>query len=445
MRLRAMIRGCLGYLSVRRLRSTLMTLGVMFGVTMHWRDMLRVGMEGLSQHRLRSVLTTLGVMFGVAAVIAMLTIGEGAKRKALGIYNALGVNNVIVRDKKLSDEELESVRARFSTGLSLADAEAILQIVPGTLHVAPQAEMDVEARSGAKSTKITLVGVSDAFQAVFQSIVARGEFLKPDHHDREVRVCVLGAEAARTLFPIEDPVGRQVKLDDQWFEVVGVKADKALFTETVGELAARNLNRDVYVPLSAFLRRFNKERVLASQIDQLTVQLAHAERLLEAAGIIRRILQRRHHGNPDFDIVIPFELLKQEERERRIYNMVLGSIAAISLLVGGIGIMNIMLATVLERTREIGLRRALGAKRHDILVQLLIEAVGLSLAGGLFGILLGVGMAVVIDTIAEFETIVSPLAVVLAFGLSGAVGVLSGTFPARRAAFVNPIEALRYE
>ena len=409
------------------------------------RDMLRIGLEGLSQHRLRSVLTTLGIIFGVAAVIAMLAVGEGAKREALEKFKALGVNNIIVRDKKLSDKELEEVRAKFSYGLSLADAEAIRRIVPGAVHVAPQAELDVEARSGDKSAKITLVGVSDAFRAIFQSTAATGEFLTRDQHDREVRVCVLGAEVSRTLFPIEKPIGRQVKLDDQWFEVVGTMANKALFTETVGELAARNLNQDVYIPLSAFLRRFSKENALASQIDQLTVQVADSERLLEAAAVIRRILKRRHHENADFDLVIPFELLKQEERERHVYNMVLGSIAAISLLVGGIGIMNIMLATVLERTREIGVRRAMGAKQREIMAQFLIEAVGLSLAGGLVGILLGVGMAVFIDAIAEFETIVSPLAVVLAFGLSGVVGVVSGTFPARRAALVNPIEALRYE
>ena len=442
---RDMLRIATEGLSQQGLRSVLTTFGVLFGVTMHWRDILRVGVEGLSQHRLRSVLTTLGVMFGVAAVIAMLTIGEGAKRKALGIYNELGVNNIIVRDKKLGNEELDAVRARFSSGLSLADAQAIRQIVPGVLHVAPQAEVDVEARSGSRSTRITLVGVSRAFQAVFKSKVAKGEFLSADQHDREVRVCVLGAGAARSLFPIENPIGRLIKLDDQWFEVVGTLRNKTLFTETVGELAARDLNQDVYVPLSTLLRRFSKENALASEIDQLTIQFADSERLLEAAEVIRRILRRRHHENPDFDVVIPFELLKQEERERRIYNIVLGSIAGISLLVGGIGIMNIMLATVMERTREIGLRRALGAKRHDILVQLLIEAVGLSLTGGFFGILLGVVMAVVIDTIADFETIVSPLAVVLAFGLSGAVGILSGTFPARRAAFVNPIDALRYE
>jgi putative ABC transport system permease protein len=408
-------------------------------------ELMRMGLEGLSQHRLRSILTMLGVIFGVASVIAMLAIGEGAKREALKKFKALGVNNIIVRDKNLSDTELEEVCAKFSSGLSIADADAIRDIVPSAVYVAPQTEHEIDAKRNDKSIKVTLIGVDNAYQTIFDAHLASGHFLTLDHHKRELRVCVLGADAARELFPIDEPLGKQVKLDDQWFEVVAVMASKALFTETVGELAARNLNQDIYIPLSSFLRRFSKKKVLASQIDQLTVQVTDSDRLLEASAVIRRILTRRHHNNEDFDIVVPFELLKQEEHERQIYNMVLGSIAAISLLVGGIGIMNIMLATVLERTREIGIRRALGAKQREIMSQFLIEAVGLSLIGGLVGVFLGVGMALFIDAIADFKTVISPLSVIASFGLSGIVGILSGTFPARRAARVNPIEALGYE
>ena len=197
--------------------------------------------------------------------------------------------------------------------------------------------------------------------------------------------------------------------------------------------------------MSSFLSRFSKEEKLASEIDQLTVKVFDSDLLVESAAIIRRILERRHHKNDDFDIVIPYELLKQEEKERRIYNMVLGSIAAISLLVGGIGIMNIMLATVLERTREIGIRRALGAKRNEILVQFLIEAVGLSFLGGFIGVVLGIAMSLFISSLAEFSTVITPISVFVAFGVSGAVGIIFGTFPARKASHVNPIEALRYE
>lgn len=409
------------------------------------KESLFIGLEGLKVHRLRSILTMLGIIFGVGAVIAMLSIGEGAKREALKKYKELGVNNIIVRDKDLSDKELEEVRAKFSRGLSLKDAEAIKKIIPTIEQVAPQAEFDSEAKYEDKSTKTTVVGVTDVFKYLLNYETQQGTFLSNDHHKRELRVCVLGAEVAKKLFPVQFPVGKKIKLDDQWFEVVGTMAPKSLFTETIGELASRNLNQDVYIPLSTFLRRFSKEKQLASQIDQLTVKVHESEKLVESAAIISRILNRRHHKNEDFDIIIPYELLKQEEKETRIYNVVLGSIAAISLLVGGIGVMNIMLATVLERTREIGIRRSIGARRQEILIQFLVEAIGLCLSGGVIGIMLGIVMSLIIDSLAEFSTIITPISVILAFSVSGAVGIIFGTFPASRAANLNPIDALRYE
>lgn len=409
------------------------------------QQMLRIGLEGLTAHKVRSILTMLGIIFGVSAVIAMLSVGEGAKQEALEKFKTLGVNNIIVRDKDLSEEELEEVRAKFSQGLTMQDAEAIKKIVSTVEEVAPQAEVEVEAKFEDKTSKVTLVGVTPIFQSLLNYTPDRGDFISQDHYDRDQRVCILGSEVARTLFPIENPIGKLVKLGDQWFEVIGTMGPKALFTETVGELAARNLNQDVFIPLSTLLRRFNKEEALASELNQLTIRVSDSSQLMESAAVIRRIITRRHYKNDDFDLVIPYELLLQEEKERRIYNMVLGSIAAISLLVGGIGIMNIMLATVLERTREIGVRRALGARRIDIMNQFLIEAVGLSLVGGLIGVTLGVSMSLIIDMIAEFQTIVSTFSVLVAFIVSGAVGIAAGTVPARRAANINPIEALRFE
>ncbi len=412
---------------------------------MQTREYLQMGLQGFRVHKLRSVLTMLGIIFGVAAVIAMLSIGEGAKREALQKYKSLGVNNIIVRDRQLSDQELEEVRARFSAGLSLADAEAIETILPTVQFVSPQAERELEAGFEDKSSRATVVGVTPAFQELIHDQTRMGSFINKDHHIRKSRVCVLGATISQTLFPVETPLGKRVKLGDQWFQVVGVMGQRQLFTETIGELAARDLNQDIYVPLKSLLSRFAPDNPLASQLDQLTIQIKESGVLMQSATVIRRILDRRHYNNPDFDIVIPFELLKQEERERRIYNIVLGSIAAISLLVGGIGIMNIMLATVLERTREIGIRRALGARKREIERQFLIEAVGLSLVGGILGIILGVTMALSINSIAEFKTAITPFSVIVAFGVSGAVGIVFGTFPARRAARIHPIEALRYE
>ncbi|MFC2075594.1 ABC transporter permease [candidate division KSB1 bacterium] len=412
---------------------------------MNPREYLRMGLEGLTDHKLRSLLTMLGIILGVASVIAMLSIGEGAKREALEKFKVLGVDNIIVREKGLSDQELEEVRAKFSQGLSLKDAAAIETIVPTVLKAAPQAELEMSASYQDRIVKATLVGVSPTLFEILNYELEAGGYINDDHYRKEMRVCLVGADITRTLFPTEHPIGLKVKLDDQWFEVVGTMGSRSLYTETVGELAARNLNQDIYIPLSSFLRRFNKENVLDSQIDQLTVKVRDSDFLVETAAIIRRILHRRHYGNDDFDIVIPYELLKQEEKERRIYNLVLGSIAAISLLVGGIGIMNIMLATVLERTREIGIRRAMGARRRDVLIQFLIEAVGLSLIGGIIGVLTGIGMSRLVGNIGEFSAVLSPFHVLLAFGVSGIVGVVSGTFPARRAANVDPIDALRYE
>lgn len=412
---------------------------------MHFEENLRVSLEGLLFHKLRSILTMLGIIFGVAAVIAMISIGEGAKREAIEKFKVLGVHNIIVREKDLSDKELKEIRAKFSQGLSQADADAIRKILPTTEHVVPQTEIEIEARFEDKTAKCTVVGVTPIYTSILNYQTQIGIFLNEDHSKRNLRVCVLGADVAKSLFPVQDPLHKMVKLQDDWFEVIGVMESKTLFTETVGELASRNLNQDVFVPLPTLLQRFTRKNKLSSEISQITVKVKETDELIQSAGIIRRIINRRHYGNDDFSLVIPYELLKQEEKERRIYNILLGSIAAISLLVGGIGIMNIMLATVLERTHEIGIRRALGATRREILEQFVMEALSLSLIGGLLGILLGVGMSLAIDVIAEFKTVVSLISIVIAFTISAAIGVIFGTFPAKKAAEVHPIEALRYE
>lgn len=394
---------------------------------------------------MRSFLTMLGIIFGVASVIAMLSIGEGAKREAIAKYQDLGVNNIIVREKKLSDAELEEVRARFSPGLSLADAQAIQNIVPGVDKVGSQAEVSAEVKYTDKSVKSTVLGVTGNFLDMMNFKVAQGELIGEKHNEGKQKVCVIGAGVAKTLFRNEDPIGKMIKLNDQWLEVVGVLESKTLFTETVGELAARDMNTDVYIPLSTFLNRFGSTNSLESQIKQVTVQMDGSGRLVEASKLIEEILKRHHWNQEDYNIVVPFELLKQEEKERQIYNFLLGAIAAISLVVGGIGIMNIMLATVMERTREIGIRRAIGARKADIMSQFVTEAVVISVVGGLIGVLLGVTLSVFVSVFTDVSTFIRLYSVVVAFTFSVIVGISFGWLPAKNAAGLKPVDSIRYE
>jgi putative ABC transport system permease protein len=412
---------------------------------MQFEENINVAVRGLLDHKFRSFLTMLGIIFGVASVIAMLSIGEGAKRQAIAKYQDLGVSNIIVRDKELSDEELESTRAKFSQGLSVTDANVIKKIIPGVIDVAPQAEKDTEVKYADKSSKSKLIGISPEFIKILNYQADKGEFINADHYQRNLKVCVLGAGVVKTLFNSEDPIGKMVKIDDQWLEVVGVMKSKSLFTETVGELASRDLNNDVYIPLTTFSKRFSLKSALQSEIKQITVKVSSSGKLVETAALIRNILDRHHFNNNDYSIVIPFELLKQEEKERRIYNFLLGAIAAISLIVGGIGIMNIMLATVMERTREIGIRRAIGARKSDIMSQFVTEAVVISITGGIIGVVLGISLSLIITLFTDVHTFIRLYSVFIAFGFSVLIGISFGYLPAKNAANLKPIESIRYE
>jgi putative ABC transport system permease protein len=412
---------------------------------MQIEENLKVSINGLLDHKLRTFLTMLGIIFGVAAVISMLSIGEGAKRQALEKYKDLGVNNIIVRDKDLSEEQLQDARAKFSQGLSMADAKAIKEVIPMVDFVVPQSEKSTEAKYEDKSVKATIIGITPNSRKILNYSTDQGTFINEDHYQRHLKVCVIGASVAKILFPFSSPVGNSIKIEDQWLEVIGVMENKSLFTETVGELAARDLNNDVYIPLTTFKKRFASDNLLSSELKQITIQVKSSERLVEVAELVDRILSRHHFNYDDYSLIIPYELLKQEEKERKAYNFLLGSIAAISLLVGGIGIMNIMLASILERTREIGVRRAIGAKKKDIRDQFLTEAVVISFSGGIAGVILGVVISLSISLITDVQTQITFYSIFIAFTVSVMVGVLFGFLPARNAANLNPIESIRYE
>jgi len=412
---------------------------------MQTKENIRVAIYGLRDHKFRSFLTMLGIIFGTASVITMISIGEGAKKQAMAKYQDLGVSNIIIRDKDLTDADLEQARIKFSQGLTISDTRAITEIVPGITGIAPQAEAKLDAMYRDRSSKATVIGVTPEVTKILNYRLDKGIFIDQDHYSRQLKVSVLGANIARELFTYEDPLGKNLKLGDQWFEVAGVLHSKALFTETVGELAARDLNNDVYIPLSTFSSRIPKKNILTSELKQMTVKLQSSQMLIESAALIRSILSRRHFNNDDFSIIIPYELMEQEKRESRIYNLLLASIAAISLIVGGIGIMNIMLATVMERTQEIGIRRAVGGRRSDIMGQFVTEAMAMSITGGLIGVFLGIFLSLGIGLVTEVKTFLTIYSIFIAFGFSVIVGITFGYLPARRAADLKPIESIRHE
>jgi putative ABC transport system permease protein len=412
---------------------------------MQIEENIRVAIYGLRDHKFRSFLTMLGIIFGTASVITMVSIGEGAKKQAMAKYQDLGVRNIIIRDKDLTDADLEIVRTKFSQGLTLSDTRAIEEIVPGVAGIAPQSEAKLEAMFGDKRSKATVIGVTPGVTQILNYRIDKGLFIDQDHYDRELKVCVLGANIARELFNYEDPLGKNIKLGDQWFEVTGVLQTKALFTETVGELAARDLNNDVYIPLTTFSKRIPKANPLYSELKQVTVKLESSQKLIESASVMKSIITRRHFNNDDFSVIIPYELMEQEKKDTRIYNLLLASIAAISLIVGGIGIMNIMLASVMERTQEIGIRRAIGGKRSDIMGQFVTEAMAMSITGGLIGVFLGITLSLGIALITEVKTSLTLYSIFIAFGFSVIVGITFGYLPAKRAAELKPIESIRHE
>ena len=415
---------------------------------MDLRETFALSIGGLSSHKLRTLLTMLGIIFGVAAVISMLSIGEGAKQEALEQIRQMGIHNIIVQhwNKQAEGESAETnTEKNLSVGLSTGDAQAISKICPLAQVVAPQREVKVKAQAIGRSFQSMAVGTIPEYFSVLDARLNSGVYFTKEDLEQARRVCVLGSDAKRALFFFDNPLGAQVKMQNQWFTVIGVLEDKgAAGGKLGGVLEVRNTDEDIYIPLTTVLQRFKWDPG-QPELTQVTIKVGDPEELQEASDIIRNILKRRHRGVDDFKIAIPEELMRQSQRTQQIFNIVMGCIAGISLVVGGIGIMNIMLASVLERTREIGIRRALGARRKDILSQFLIEAVLVSLIGGLIGVVLGYSMTKVITLYAHWKTIVEPWTIALAFGVAAAVGIGFGLYPARQAALLNPIDALRYE
>jgi len=409
-----------------------------------WLEYLRSAAADLLRHKLRTLLTMLGIIFGVAAVISMLSIGAGAQAEALEVIDAMGLRNVIVRDKPIDPQDLYTVRER-SLGLSLRDAEGIRRVMPEIVASSPRKRIRSDrVLSASGRSEGPVLGVGRAYFDLLNLRVERGGLFDAAEEDSFQRVALLGPRAARELFGFLDPLGQPLKINEVWFQVVGVLAPQALADSSFQGVQIDSADSSVFVPISTALKMFDRG-VLESELDELVLEVAPGASVESNAVLASSVLRELHGGELDFTLVVPEQLLDQSRRTRRIFNVVMGGIAGISLLVGGIGIMNIMLASVLERTREIGVHRAVGARRRDILSRFLSESVAIALAGGTVGVGLGFAISWGVATFSDWNTVVTGLSIVLAFGFSAAVGVIFGTYPALSAARLDPIEALRYE
>ncbi|MBX6316099.1 MAG: ABC transporter permease [Isosphaeraceae bacterium] len=421
-----------------------------------WRS-LKLGMKSLLLHKLRSGLTVLGIVFGVAAVIAMLAVGEGSAREAQERFRLLGATNIIYRSVKPSDEAQASSSGRrqiLNYGLKYEDFDRLIATIPTIRRALPIREIRKQIRHRNRSLDGRVVGTTHDYMDFNHLELARGRFLSEADNAKYQNYAVLAAETAETLFPYEDPIGDTVKIGSDYYTVIGVMQHRASSAGTGGSLAAQDFNRDVYIPLNTCRLRFG-DRIIDNrsgsfsaeeiQLSQITLQVGDVSEVEPTADIVEATVTR-YHPKKDVELTVPYELLLEAQRTARQFSIILGTIASISLLVGGIGIMNIMLATVTERTREIGIRRALGAKRRDITEQFLIETVVLSGVGGLLGIGIGVIIPqVIVYFVPQTKVYVTPFSVLLAFSISVGIGILFGLYPARRAALMDPIEALRHE
>lgn len=443
---------------------------------------LRIALEAVGHNRLRGGLTSLGILFGVASVIAMLAIGRGAEREILEQMQLLGSNNIVVsplveqKEGVAQEEKDEKEQKRFSPGLTVHDARSIAAVIPDVDAASGELVLETMITREGRRRSGKLVGVDTGYFRMLNMSLADGTTFSDAQVSGAAPVCIIGQGVRSRFFTTEEPIGRQIKVGESWLTVIGVLEDRQVAEQTSQRLGIRDANMDVYVPLTTALLRYRNraqvtsrdieqasqqfdfsnnddqqdpaqqaERKNLNQLDRIIVRVREASLVPPVADVMQRMLARRHNQVIDFEIVIPELLLAQERRTRTIFNIVLGAIASISLIVGGIGIMNIMLASVLERIREIGVRRAMGATQRDILAQFLSEAVLISVAGGVAGILLGFALSIGIERIADIRTIVSPLSVFVAFGVSCAVGLAFGIMPAWRAARQDPVLCLRYE
>lgn len=430
----------------------------------------------IKTNKVRTFLTALGIIFGVASVITMLAIGNGAEKEILSQLELVGVNNIVVtplpdfEDETENESEEETTNnesQKFSKGLDILDALSITKTIPSVKVVSPEIILDTYVINDGKQNSVKLIGVSPAFFDVSNIHIEKGKIFSNYQINNALPVCIIGKKVEKKLFTGESALGKQIKVKDVWLQVVGVIEEKLISDKAQEDLGIRDLNQDIYIPIKTFLVRYRDRKIITDnldvsrnnqngpkeriargnyhQIDKLTIQVFNSNELKATAEVLSKLLKRKHNDVLDFEISIPIQLLKQQQKTKQIFNIVLSIIAGISLLIGGIGIMNIMLASVLERTKEIGIIRAIGATEEDVILQFLSESVLISVGGGIIGIIVGIIGAYVIEIVSGIETVLSLNSILLSFFIAVIVGLVFGIFPAKAAANKKPIQALRSE
>jgi len=434
---------------------------------------LRMGWEALLTNKMRAFLTSLGIIFGVAAVISMMAIGKGTEIEIIKQLKEVGSNNIIIKRKEVVAEENnaqndQEQKKQTSDGLTIKDAWNIQQTIPAVKNISPEAEFEGTLLNEGRRMTGKIVGVTNFYFELTDLQFDIGKPFSLQQTRGSEPVCIIGKDVKDKLFPGRDCLGKTIKCGSNWLTIVGVLSTKTISEKSKSKLSIRDPNKEVYVPIETFLLRYyNRAQVTLGdiqrsanmdettreaekkknyhQLDRLVVHIDKTEMMQPSAEIIEKILLRRHNGMVDYEIILPELILKQEQKTKKIFNLVLGVIAGISLLVGGIGIMNIMLASVMERIREIGLRQSLGATRVDVISQFMSEAIIMSIGGGFIGVLLGIGMSVLIGKVFELTIHITVTSILVSFSISVVVGLVFGIWPARKAAMQNPVESLRHD
>ena len=434
-------------------------------------------------NKVRTLLTSLGIIFGVAAVITMLAIGNGAEKEILAQLELVGVNNIVItpipdeKDDNNNEEDSDdgAVEAiRFSKGLDMLDVKSIQKNIPSVKSISPEVVLETYVIKKGRQNPVKLIGVSPNYFKTSNIAIEIGNNFSENQVENSLPVCIIGKKIEKKLFTGESALGKQIKVKDVWLQVIGVIEEKFISDNAQENLGIRDMNLDIYIPIKTFLVRYKDRKTIMDkpietgggmvfisgqqqgpkqriprgnyhQLDKLVVQVDNSSQLNATADVLSRMLKRRHNDMLDFEISIPIQLLKQQQKTKQIFNIVLSIIAGISLLIGGIGIMNIMLASVLERTKEIGIIRAIGATQEDVILQFLTESVLVSIGGGIIGIVLGILSSYILEISTGIETILSVSSILLSFFVATLIGLIFGIAPAKSAANKSPIEAIRHE